>query len=75
MLKPIGLFALVACLGGCAVAPGYGYGYDGYGDAYATGYGPYYYGYPAVYGGGIYVGGGGGYGGHYYNHWHGWNHG
>lgn len=83
MLRPIALSAvvasLVACVGGCAVAPGYGYGYDGYGEPYATNYDePYYYGYPAVYGGGIYVGGGGWYGGRYYNRgvdWRGWNHG
>ncbi len=39
MLKPIALFALVACLGGCAVAPGYGcYGYpDGYGNGLRNG--------------------------------------
>ena len=79
MLKPIALFALVACLGGCAVAPGYGYADPyGYPDPYETGYAaPYYYGYPSVYGGGIYVGGGWG-GGHYFNHggyWHGWGHG
>src|SRR5258708_34181181 len=54
MLKPIALFALVACLGGCAVAPGYGY--YGYPDPYETGYAaPYYYGHPSVYGGGIYL--------------------
>jgi hypothetical protein len=77
MLKSIASRVLItcvgiACLGGCVVAPGYGYS-----QPYDTGYAaPYYYGYPPVYGS-VFVGGGGYYGhnGYWHGGWHGGEHG
>lgn len=61
MLKTVAAAGLVVALAGCAVAPGYGYGYaqPGYYYGYAPGYEPAY--------GGVNIGIWGGGGDHYHD--------
>ncbi|HKR40191.1 MAG TPA: hypothetical protein VJU59_11025 [Paraburkholderia sp.] len=68
MFKFVLTVGAIALLAGCAVAPGYDYGYGGYGQPYSTGY---YSGYAPTYGSvniGVWGGGGRDYHG---GDWHG----
>ena len=59
MFKFVLTAGAIALLAGCAVAPGYDYGYGGYGQPYST---AYYSGYAPTYGSvniGVWGGGGG----------------